>query len=186
MSDAAAPHSDLAGLARATIEKLRAKLLDLSLSNRLLNFKPSEKSKTHVLIVDEVPERLFSKLEADKELEFVWIEEPDVEPADERTQEFIDGFKQAKATDAVYLEQLEKLGRRPSRRQLSNLERGLRDRVRLSQGLDPRVKISVAERARELGMALRSPEVAASDHFTVTSRSLSIISKCCSSIARIE
>ena len=152
MGDAGAAPAGLTGLVRATIEKLRSKLLDLTLSNRLLNFKPSEKSKTHILIVNEIPEMLFAKLEAGRELEFAWIEEPDVEPADEQTWEFMEGFKAAKTTDAVYLDQLEKLGKRPSRRQISNLERGLRDRVRLSLGLNPRVKPSVAERARELGI----------------------------------
>src|SRR5713226_545215 len=121
MGAAGASHTELRGLVRATIEKLRTKLLDLSLSNRLLNFKPSEKSKTHIRIIDEIPEILFEKLEAGKELEFAWIEEADVEPADERTREFIEGFKHAKTTDTIYLEQFEKLGKRPSRRQISNL-----------------------------------------------------------------
>jgi very-short-patch-repair endonuclease/DNA polymerase III delta prime subunit len=152
MGDTATPRTDLSALVRATIEKLRAKLLDLTLSNRLLNFKPSEKSKTHILIINEIPEVLFARLEAGKELEFAWIEDPDVEPADERTTEFIEEFKRAEISDTLYLEQLEKLGKRPSRRQISNLQRGLRDRVRLSLGLDPRVKPSVAERARELGI----------------------------------
>jgi very-short-patch-repair endonuclease len=152
MIESSAPNSDLKGLVRATIEKLRLKLLDLTMSNRLLNFKPSEKSKSHIRVIDAVPEVLFEKLEAGKELEFVWIEEPDLEPADERTREFVEATKAAKTTDAVYLEQMEKLGKRPSRRQLSNLERGLRDRVRLSEGLSPRVKPSVADQARELGM----------------------------------
>jgi len=143
---------DYAELVRATIEKLRAKLLDLSLSNRLLNFKPSEKSKNHIRIIEEIPETLFAKLEAGKELNFAWIEEPDQEPADEKTQEFIEEFKQAEKADTLYLEQLEKLGKRPSRRQISNLQRGLRDRIRLSLGLEPRIKTTVAERARELGI----------------------------------
>jgi hypothetical protein len=171
MDNTAAPRDDFSTLVRATIEKLRTKLLDLTLSNRLLNFKPSEKSKTHIRIINEIPEILFAKLEAGKELEFTWIEEPDVEPADERTRAFIEEFERAETTDAVYLEQLEKLGKRPSRRQLSNLQRGLRDRVRLSLGLDPRAKPSVAERARELGIdpsyelsrELGAPTVARSD-----------------------
>jgi very-short-patch-repair endonuclease len=152
MADGDTPHADLRGLVRATIEELRTKLLDLSLSNRLLNFKPSEKSKTHIRVIDEIPEILFGSLEAGKELEFTWIEEPDAEPADERTPEFLEGFKQAKTTDPTFIEQLEKLGKRPSRRQVSNLERGLRDRLRLVLRLDARVKPSVAERARELGI----------------------------------
>jgi very-short-patch-repair endonuclease len=151
MGESSAPDSNFRGLVLGTIEKLRAKLLDLTMANRLLNFKPSEKSKSHVRIIDEVPEALFEKLEAGKELEFAWIEEPDLEPADERTGEFIDAVKTGKASDTVYVEQLEKLGKRPSRRQLANVERGLRDRVRLSLGLPPRLKPSVTDRARELG-----------------------------------
>jgi very-short-patch-repair endonuclease len=152
MGDAGVPHADFTALVRAMIEKLRAKLLDLTLSNRLLNFKPSEKSKAHIRIIDEIPEIVFAKLDAGKELEFAWIEEPDVEPADEQSLEFRKEFKEAKKNDTTYLEQLEELGRRPSRRQISNLERGLRDRVRLSLGLSARVKPSVIERARELGI----------------------------------
>jgi hypothetical protein len=152
MGEIGAPRADLTALVKATIDQLRNKLLDLSLANRLLNFKPSEKSKAHILIVDEIPEQLFDKLENGKELEFAWIEEPEAEPPDERTLDFTETFKKAKATDPAHLERLEKLGKRPSRRQISNLERALRDRVRLSLGLSPRVKPSVAERARELGI----------------------------------
>jgi len=152
MGDAGHPHADFTALVRAMIEKLRAKLLDLTLSNRLLNFKPSEKSKSHIRIVDEMPENVFAKLDAGKELEFAWIEEPDVEPSDEQSSEFRKEFKEAKKNDSIYMEQLEELGKRPTRRQISNLERGLRDRVRLSLGLSARVKPSVVERAQELGI----------------------------------
>jgi very-short-patch-repair endonuclease len=151
MAEVDAPNPDLKGLVLATVGKLRAKLLDLTMANRLLNFKPSEKSKSHVRLIEEIPEVLFEKLESGKELEFRWIEEPDLEPLDERTHEFLEAVKDSKATDTVYLEQLERLGKRPSRRQLSNIERGLRDRVRVALGLNPRVKPSVSDRARELG-----------------------------------
>jgi very-short-patch-repair endonuclease len=150
MEDGSTQQSDFRGLVHATIEKLRAKLLDLSMANRLLNFKPSEKSKSHVRIVDEIPELLFDKLESGKALEFSWIEEPDLEPIDERSHEFVETLKAAKTTDTLYIEELEKLGKRPSRRQVSNVERSLRNRVRLSLGLSPREKPSVADRAREL------------------------------------
>jgi very-short-patch-repair endonuclease len=152
MSDASTQNSALKSLVLATIHTLRTKLLDLTMANRLLNFKPSEKSRSHIRIIDEIPEALFESLEAGKEMEFRWIEEPELDPADERTNEFLRAVKEAKATDAVYIEQLEKLGKRPSRRQISTVERGLRDRVRESLGLAPRVKPSVADRARELGI----------------------------------
>jgi hypothetical protein len=80
------PGSNLKGLVLATLNKLRAKLLDLTMSNRLLNFKPSEKSRNHIRIIDEIPEVLFDKLEAARELEFTWIDEPELDPPDEGTE----------------------------------------------------------------------------------------------------
>ena len=150
-----APDSDSsrnAGLVNATIERLRAKLLDLTMANRLLNFKPSEKSKTHVRIIDEIPEELFFKLESRKEMEFAWIEDSDPESPDESTPNLIDAVKSAKLADTEYLNQVEKLGKRPSRRQLSNLDRELKDRIRASMGMSARTKLSPADRARELGI----------------------------------
>lgn len=152
MNDSSAQTFELQSLVLATIGKLRTKLLDLTRANRLLNFKPSEKSKSHIRVVDEIPEVLFEKLESEKELEFVWIEEPDQEPADERSPTFLEALKDAKKIDGVYLEEIEKLGKRPTRRQISAAERGLRDRVRESLGLEPRMKPSVSDRARELGI----------------------------------
>ena len=47
-------HQRLAGL--------RDRLLDLSNRNRLLSFKHSERSRTHIRIIDELPDVLFAKL----------------------------------------------------------------------------------------------------------------------------
>jgi Protein of unknown function (DUF4011) len=105
MPETGTQNSDLKGLVLATVGRLRAKLLDLTMANRLLNFKPSEKSKSHVRVIEEIPEVLFEKLESGKELEFAWIEEPDLEPLDERTQAFLEAVKDAKTTDTAYLEQ---------------------------------------------------------------------------------
>ena len=92
-------------LVHAGIERLRAKLLDLSMANRLLNFKHSEKSRTHIRVVNEIPEALFAKLEDAKNLQFAWIDEPDVEPADERTPEFREALTRAKEEDLTYIDQ---------------------------------------------------------------------------------
>jgi len=145
-------NAGLGGLVRAGLEKLRSKLLDLSMSNRLLNFKHSDKSKTHIRIIDEIPEVLFDKLEQHKNLQFVWIEEPEFELADEQTTEFKEAFAKAKESDETYLQQKEKLGSRVTRRQLAKLDRALKDRVRVSLGLTPRSDRSVADRAREFGI----------------------------------
>ena len=141
---------DFSGLVHTGIEKLRSKLLDLSMSNRLLNFKHSEKSKTHIRIIDEISEVLFDKLEQRKSLQFDWIEDPDVEPADEQTIAFREAFAEAKETDSAYLEQRQKFRQRGTRRQIAKVDRALKDRVRTSLGLQPRTDHLVSDRAREL------------------------------------
>jgi len=150
--DTSIDRNGLSALVHAGIERLRAKLLDLSMANRLLNFKHSDKSRNHVRVIEEIPEFLFEKLDEGKALAFNWIEEPDFEPPEERTAEFVRVFKLAKESDETYLEQIEKLGNRPTRRRIAKLERDLRDRVRASLGLPVRTKPTPAERARELGL----------------------------------
>lgn len=56
------------------LEKLRIKLLDLTLMNRLLNFK--EKSARVVRVVDELPDQLYTRLLEGKEFEFVPVALP--------------------------------------------------------------------------------------------------------------
>src|SRR5262245_45689387 len=60
------------------IDELRRRLLDLSLNNQLLNFHPSEKSRRHIRIVDEVPSVLIEKLQAGKNLIFTPVEMPEI------------------------------------------------------------------------------------------------------------
>jgi len=95
-------------------------------SNRLLNFKHSDKSKTHIRIIDEIPEVLFDKLEQHKNLQFGWIEEPEFELADEQTTEFKEAFAKTKESDETYFQQREKLGSRVTRRQIAKLDRALK------------------------------------------------------------
>jgi len=144
--------SSLGELVLAGIEKLRSKLLDLSMANRLLNFKHSEKSKTHVRIIDEIPEVLFDSIDQHKNLQFAWIDDPEIDPADEQTASFREALEQAKQNDEMYLQQKEKLRPRGTRRQLGKLDRALKDRIREALGLPTRVERSVAARARELGI----------------------------------
>jgi very-short-patch-repair endonuclease len=67
-------------LVRDGIERLRLKLLDLSNSNRLLNFKFSDSSRRFVRIVDERPDLLFGRLtdesSSSKKLFFASLPEP--------------------------------------------------------------------------------------------------------------
>jgi superfamily I DNA and/or RNA helicase/very-short-patch-repair endonuclease len=149
-SDNAYP--DVTRLVSEGIETLRSRLLDLSLGNRLLNYKHSDKSRTHIRIIDEVPEILFDKLNQGRKLTFTWIDEGEADLEDENTPAFRTALSEAKENDAVYIEQKRKLGRRPSSRQLTRIERALRDRVRERLGLVARTESTILKRAKELGI----------------------------------
>jgi hypothetical protein len=64
--------------AAAVLEKLRTRLLDLTLSNRLLNFK--QDGARVVRVIDELPDQLFKRLRDGVELEIVPLPRP---PKDE-------------------------------------------------------------------------------------------------------
>jgi hypothetical protein len=151
LEDRTPDQASLSSLVHAGIERFRSKLLDLSMANRLLNFKASEKSRSHIRLIDEIPEILFEQLDETRKVEFVGIFEPDFEPLDEQVPQFRETLKHVKETDEIYLQQKEKLGLRATRRQLAKLDRDLRDRVRANLGLPARIKLSVVDRARELG-----------------------------------
>ena len=95
-------------LVEKAIADLRVKLLDLSLRNRLINFKFSETSKKFVRVIDELPDELFTRLtdeSADpKKLYFQPLPEPDeaTDPA-ESTQKFLAALDEARLTDPAYL-----------------------------------------------------------------------------------
>jgi len=55
---------------RGVIEQFRTKLLDLTGRNALISFRHSERSRSNIRVVDEIPEKLFGKLDAGKQLFF--------------------------------------------------------------------------------------------------------------------
>lgn len=144
---------EVEGLVRVAVERYRSKLLDLSSRNPLVNFRHSDRSRSHVRLVNEIPEILFSKLEAGRELTFEPLPDPVLIPDDELTPIFETMLRKAKRTDEDYHEGSIKLGANPSERQKKRLERKLRDRVRLELGLAPFSPTTDPQaRARELGI----------------------------------
>jgi very-short-patch-repair endonuclease len=136
------------------IEELRRRLLDLSLNNQLLNFRPSEKSKRHIRLVDEVPSVLIERLRKGSRLVFEPVPMPDIEPEDERTPEFQEALRKAKTSDEKWLQEKADLGPRPRRKDLNALERALRDRCRGALGMAPwRAIRSAKEHAETLGIS---------------------------------
>lgn len=62
------------------VSELRTRLLDLTSRNRLLNFRHSDRSRTHVRVIDELPEFLYEHLTSGSVMEFRPVSEPRLEP----------------------------------------------------------------------------------------------------------
>src|SRR5947209_12217326 len=140
-------------LVRKAVEQYRSKLLDLSSRNPLVNFRHSERSRSHIRVAHEIPEILFSKLEAGRELSFEALPDPVLIPEDELTPGFETALRKAKRSDETYREALTKLAANASERQKKKLERQLRDRVRLELGLAPFSPTTDPQRrAKEVGI----------------------------------
>ena len=135
---------------------LREKLLDLSNRNRLTSFKHSDRSRTHIRIIDELPDVLFAKLKDGEKLAFESLPEPESMPLDEETDEFLLALEAARATDEEYRRAMRALpeGENQSRQE-SEIERTLRDRLRERLGMPPwvdRSGLSKEELARFHGL----------------------------------
>jgi hypothetical protein len=121
---------------KKTIQQFREKLLDLSSRNPLLNFRHSERSRSHIRIVDEIPETLFQRLSASRQMTFLPLPYPELIPSDERLPLFERAFQHSRRTDEAYKAKLAELGPNPSERQVQKAERELRNRVRAQIGLE--------------------------------------------------
>jgi hypothetical protein len=138
--------------AQKRIEELRMRLLDLSNSNRLLNYKFSNRSRRQVRVVDELPDHIIGKLQEGKRLVFKSLPEPGDEPEDEKTDAFLLALEQAKRSDEEYRAALQKLDDGEDGEAARGIERALRDRLRKTLGMsDPclRDQIGKAEWARQ-------------------------------------
>jgi very-short-patch-repair endonuclease len=141
--------------AQKRIAELRKRLLDLSNSNRLLNYKFSSRSRRLARVVDELPDQLVKKLENGKRLVFKSLPEPRDEPEDEKSDAFLLALEQAKRSDDEYLAALKAIAEDEEGESARRIERALRDRLRKKLGMpDRRVgdQISKAEWARQNGI----------------------------------
>jgi hypothetical protein len=94
------------------ISDLRGRLLDLTNKNRLLNFRFSERARTHVRIINEIPDVLYGKLIDGKKLTFIPLPDPEEELEDERSDDFFLAFEAARRSDEEYLGRLRHSARR--------------------------------------------------------------------------
>ena len=141
--------------AQKRIADLRMRLLDLTNSNRLLNYKFSSRSRRHVRLLNQLPDQLIERLEDDKRLVFRSLPEPSDEPEDEKTDAFVSALLHAKRTDEYYLAALKKIGEDEDVEAERRIERALRTRLRKTLGMSDRPgsdEISRQEWARRNGI----------------------------------
>jgi Protein of unknown function (DUF4011) len=142
--------------AQKRIAELRMRLLDLSNSNRLLNYRFSSRSRRQVRFVDELPNQILAKLQEGKRLVFKSLPEPGDEPPDEKIDVFLLALEQAMRSDEQYLQVLKDIGDDEEGETTRRLERSLRDRVRETLRMPhrrTRDQISKNEWAAENGIA---------------------------------
>ncbi len=146
--DTASPNQQTAGEAQRTLSSpekvaqqrigdLRRRLLDLGNSNRLLNYKFSNRGRRQIRLVDESPDELLRKLLDGKRLVLKALPELGDQPADEKSDQFLLALDQAKRSDEEYLAALNNLNEdddEPVRR----IERALRDRLPKMLGMPDR------------------------------------------------
>jgi very-short-patch-repair endonuclease len=139
-------------------DQLRTKLLDLSRKNPMLNYRHRTGSRRQLRIVDCDLETVLAELTGkERELALEALPEPDDIPDDERSAEFLGALGQAKAIDLEYLTRLQALDAvaRQDAAALADLDRWLRDHVRLKLGLPPRPgrrAFNVVDHARKHGI----------------------------------
>jgi len=139
-------------------ERLRERLLDMTLRNPMLSYKHRPTSKRQLQIVDEVPSEVFRHLTGEASLTIVPLAEPDDVPRDEKTTEFVSALTYTKATDADFQEVLREADEaEPDKAEgiIAKGERSLRDRLREELGMpkvDRQKLVDPVQHARKLGI----------------------------------
>lgn len=130
---------ELTELINSRIEKLRPKLLDLTRRNPLLATRFSDRSHSHIRIVDELPRVIFDKL-IDRKMCFMPLPSLEKDPKDESTQKFQSALADARITDQLYTETLDNIDQDADNaaEKLAIAERDLKDRLRVQLNLPPR------------------------------------------------
>jgi very-short-patch-repair endonuclease/RecA/RadA recombinase len=138
---AATPASvELQSIVRGKIENLRARLLDSSRRNPLVQVPFRQNSSSLIRFVDEQPAVLAENLSNKKSMCLAPLPPIDESLPDEQTDEFLSAFGIARAGDEIFDEASAKLDPTDpdyAQKEL-DLERGLKDRVRVELGLPER------------------------------------------------
>ena len=150
--------SSLGILVRDRIQHLRARLLDSSRRNPLIQVPFRQNSSSLIRFVDELPDVLAERLHNQRPMRLVALPPVDEPLPDEQTDEFLDALEIARATDEKHLAASAALDPTdPEYAQMEiDLERALKDRVRAKLGLPERQtkeNPSLAAHARNHGIS---------------------------------
>jgi very-short-patch-repair endonuclease len=143
-------------ITKQQIYDLRRRLLDTSKNNPLINFHFSERSRTHVRVVNVLPDSLYTKLK-EKVLTFASLPQVQQVPPDEQTDAFRMALQTARLSDEDYLFKTKALDaeKNPNATGEQQLEQELRNKVRRQLGLPPHLKKelpSAVECAKQMGI----------------------------------
>jgi hypothetical protein len=147
--------SGIAEMVKQGIERARAKLIDLTLRNGMLNYRHSESSSRHVRIVNESARVLVQSLASEESIDVIPLPPVETIPRDEDTEEFRTALKEAKVIDPDWLAAEDARRATGNRRRNKDkaAERALRGRVRAQLGMPEwRAAIDPKVRAQELGI----------------------------------
>lgn len=140
-------------------EKMRANLLDMTSRNPMLNYKHTATSKRQIQFVDLSIEAVHDALCSGQEIEILPLPERDDTPADERSEDFVATFENARLTDEGHLAAVDRINdmgdQFAAEIALAKAERALKDRLRSELGLRPRAEIeqpTAFDWARENGI----------------------------------
>ncbi|PKL42001.1 MAG: hypothetical protein CVV41_16255 [Candidatus Riflebacteria bacterium HGW-Riflebacteria-1] len=124
-------NSGIARLVEKQVENARPKLLDLSRRNPLLATKFSDRSNSHVRVIDELPNVLFTKINQSS-MTFKPLPALEDDPADESTDEFRKALVEARFADGQYQSDLENIdqSKNDAADKLAAVDRALKDRIR--------------------------------------------------------
>ncbi|NJK63865.1 MAG: DUF4011 domain-containing protein [Synechococcaceae cyanobacterium SM2_3_1] len=138
------------------LEKLRLRLLDLSGRNRMINFRFSERSRTQVRLVNELPNQVFDKLKKNNALRIIPLPETSEHPADEDDDTFLLTLEALRDADEEYIDEVKSLDEADlDSEDFQRIERKLRDKVRDELGMPSRkdlFSLSKSDHAKKLSI----------------------------------
>ena len=120
----------------AQVEEFRKQLLGRTLRNPLLNCPHGPRVRAQIRVVDELPDAVFERLEAEDTFTFLPLPEPRDQPDDEDSDEFLGALENYKRDSEIYRAAIENHSGQPNgTAAMESIEREARNHVRLLLGM---------------------------------------------------